>query len=118
MKKYIVGARNNSNHAFSVFCNTNFLFIMKIASLYGKLFANEVDISKTQDVILRKRKPPFCDQYLHKNDAKEYYYIWRGWWQKVGKTIYDTWGNEKYSTYFPLEEGEKENYYSIYYREI
>ena len=117
MKKYIVGARNNPHHTFSVFCNTNFLFIAKIASAYGKLFANEVEISETQAVILRKRKPPFDDEYLHKTDAQEHYYIWRGWWQRVGKLIYDMWDGETYSTYFPLDDDEEQNYYSIFYHE-
>jgi hypothetical protein len=115
MKTYSVGVRNNKKHPYSLVFQTNNKGIAKLVSLYYKPFVNEIDISTTEELLIRKKLAPFANTYVHKNDVENmYYYIWRGWWQSVGEVVYDTWNGEKYSTYFPLEKEELYNFNSIY----
>ena len=115
MKKYCVGVRNNEKHAYSIVCKTNHKWIAKLSSLLYKPFVNEAEIAITSEIVIKNNEPPFADKYLHKEDVENiYFYIWRGWWQRVGKLIYNTWNGEKYSTYFPLDESEQEEFESVF----
>lgn len=115
MKKYSVGVRNNKKYAYSMVLQTNFRWIARLCYFLFKPFVNEVDISTTKDIIIKHNEPPFANIYMRSCDMKdECFYIWRGWWQRVGKTIYDVWEGEKYATYFPLDDFEKEEFESIY----
>lgn len=118
MKKYCIGARNNPEHTYSMVLQTNFKWLANLVSWIYKPFVNEVDISRTVDVVVKNNEPPFANKYLHREDIEdEYFYIWRGWWQRVGKLIYDTWNGETYSTYFPLDDEEEQSFDSIYTHE-
>lgn len=118
MKKYCLGVRNNSNHTYSMVLQTNYMWVAKLISLIFKPLVNEVDVSMINDVVVKNNEPPFANQYLHREDVEnEYFYIWRGWWQRVGKLIYDAWDGETYSTYFPLDEQEEQYFESIYTHE-
>lgn len=118
MKKYCIGARNNTEHTYSMVLQTNYKWLANLVSWVYKPFVNEVDISRTGDIVVKNNEPPFTNEYLHReNVADEYFYIWRGWWQCVGKLIYDTWNGETYSTYFPLDDEEEQYFESIYTHE-
>jgi len=97
---------------------TNYKWIAKLMSFIYKPFVNEVDISATRNILIKNNKPPFANEYLHRKDIEDsYFYIWRGWWQRVGKLIYDTWNGETYSTCFPLDDYEEQEFESIYTHE-
>ena len=118
MKKYCVGVRNNKKHTYSMVLQTNFKWLANLVSLIYRPLVNEVDISMTSDIVIQNNEPPFANKYLYKQDMKEsYFYIWRGWWQRVGKLVYDTWTGEKYSTHFPLDDEEEQEFESIYTHE-
>lgn len=86
-----------------------------MVSLLYRPFVNEVDIAIISDIVIEYNEPPFSNKYLYKKDMKEnYFYIWRGWWQRVGKLIYDTWNGEKFSTHFLLDKNEEQCFKSIY----
>ena len=118
MKKYCIGARNNLEHTYSMVLQTNYKWLANLVSWIYKPFVNEVDISRTVDIVVKNNEAPFANKYLHREDIEdEYFYIWRGWWQRVGKLIYDTWNGETYSTYFPLDDEEEQCFESIYTHE-
>ena len=118
MKNYCVGVRNNPEHTYSMVLQTNYKWLANLVSWIYKLFVNEVDISRTSDIVIKDNEPPFANEYLHREDIEdEYFYIWRDWWQRVGKLIYDTWNGETYSTYFPLDDEEEQYFESIYAHE-
>lgn len=118
MKKYCLGVRNNSKHTYSMVFQTNYKWIANLVSLLYKPFVNEIDISITNNVVVKSNEPPFANKYLYRQDVEdEYFYILRGWWQRVGKLIYDTWNGETYSTYFPLDDEEEQYFESIYTHE-
>lgn len=118
MKNYCVGVRNNPEHAYSMVLQTNYKWLANLVSWIYKPFVNEVDISRTNDIVIKNNEPPFANEYQHREDIEnEYFYIWRGWWQRVGKLIYDTWNGETYSTHFPLDDEEEQYFESIYTHE-
>ena len=118
MKEYCLGVRNNVEHTYSMIFQTNFKWLAESFSLLMRPFVNEVDVSRTSNVLIKKNKPPFADEYLHREDVEDNcFYIWRGWWQRVGKLIYDKWDGEKYSTCFPLDDYEEQEFESIYTHE-
>lgn len=118
MKKYCLGVRNNPKHTYSMVLETNYKWIVKLVSLIFRPFANEVDIAMTNDIVVKNNEPPFANRYLHREDIEDTcFYIWRGWWQRVGKLVYDMWDGETYSTYFPLSDEEEQDFDSIYTHE-
>ena len=118
MKKYCIGVRNNEKHTYSMVSQTNYKWLTYLVYWLYKPLVNEVDISMMCDIVVKNNEPPFANQYLHREDIKDkYFYIWRGWWQRVGKLIYDTWNGETYSTYFPLDDEEEQKFESIYTHE-
>ena len=118
MKKYCLGVRNNAEHTYSMVLQTNYKWIANLVSLIYRPFVNEIDISITKNNIIKYNQPPFANEYLHREDVEDnYFYIWRGWWQRVGKLIYDTWNGETYATCFPLDDYEEQKFESIYTHE-
>ena len=114
IKKYCLGVRNNPHHAYRMIFQTNYKWIALLFSWIYKPLTNEIDISKTSNIVIKNNKQPFAKEYLHQKDAKNtYFYIWRGWWQRVSKIIYDYWDGEKFYTYFLLDEDDEEIFESI-----
>lgn len=111
MKKYCLGVRNNSRHAYQLMCQSNMKWWIKFVSIILKPLFNDIDIAETKDVIIKERQAPFCDTYRYQSEATTtHYYIWRGWWQQVGELIYDTWHGVKFTSCITLNDEEIEDF--------
>ena len=69
MKKYCIGVRNNPKHTYSMVLQTNLIWFANLVSWIYKPFVNEIDISRTNDIVVKNNEPPFANEYLHKKET-------------------------------------------------
>jgi len=73
MKNYCVGVRNNPEHTYSMVLQTNYKWLTNLVSWIYKPLVNEVDISRTSDIVVKDNEPPFANEYLHREDIEDEY---------------------------------------------
>jgi len=90
MKKYIVGARNNENDAYSVVIQTDIKLIASFFLFLTRPLVNEIEMVEAKDVLMTKKRSPIADdEYTHlhgeDNESCKGTGMTRAFWLPPGK---------------------------------